>query len=543
MKVRRPRNQRGTVAPDPTQPSLGNRRPAGAREAAREVTAAGCPDAAGSHGAAGSTAATEIAFGFLSVRRCRRHAPNHPTIPCRCSRCFAGRRHPGRRRARRVVCATASNSANSHSGTGSELNIFTGWQWNAPGPLLSGGNDAHAFAGCSSQGSCAVSSDYGTLRCSGTGSGNNCPTSGVFLWLDQDPQANFVDTVTVTSQVLPLGTPVQLQVVLTLDGFANVVDSAPLCTYRASVAIGSIQPTLNDTPGVATATYPTTVGAALMVNSSLHLTLRAQGLQGLGIPPASASFAADLTARTSVECNDPRVVLQWCSGRTYPALTASAVAVGGGCGATFPTLSAAEPRPWARCSLDGPTRRCLPQPVAFVASFGPPVASTIGSCLLLVDSSAAFSWFAAVTDGAGGATFGLQVPTAPGFAGVQLTGQALVLGSGGPLLSVGDLSNAVAVRFSSLAPATGATERGRPLEWRAKPGAAASRYARRDGTGCHHTGQGLLGEFARGGRARSARQHIPPSHGAGLCVATGLWLAGRPDRSTDGGDPGTHSSR
>ena len=233
-----------------------------------------------------------------------------------------------------------------------------------------------------------MSSDYGTLHCSGTGSGNNCPTSGVFLWLDQDPQANFVDTVTVTSQVLPPGTPVQLQVVLTLDGFANVVDSTPVCTYRASVAIGSIQPTLNDTPGVATASYPTTVGAALMVHSSLHLMLRAQGLQGLGIPPASASFAADLTSRTSVECNDPRVVLQWCSGRTYPALTASAVAVGGGCGATSPTLAAAVPtlgqvQPWT-------VQHAAPnQPVVFVASFGPPVASPIGS-FLLADSNAAF---------------------------------------------------------------------------------------------------------------------------------------------------------
>lgn len=336
--------------------------------------------------------------------------------------------------------------ANSHSGIGSELNIFTGWQWQAPGPLLSGGNNANAAAGCSSQGTCAVSSDYGELRCSGTGSGNNCPTSGVFLWLDQDPQANFVDTVTVTSQVLPLGTPVLLQVVLTLDGFANVVDSAPTCTYRASVAIGSIQPTLNDTAGVTTATYPTTVGAALMVTSSLHLTLKAQGLLGLGNPPASASFAADLTARTSVESSDPRVVLQWCSGRTYPRLTASAVAVGGGCGANSPLLSAAVPtlgqvQPWT-------VQHATPnQPVVFAASFGPPVASTIGSCLLLVDTTAAFSWFAAVTDAAGGATFGLQVPTAPGFAGVQLTGQALVMGSGGPLLSVGDLSNAVAVRF------------------------------------------------------------------------------------------------
>jgi len=335
---------------------------------------------------------------------------------------------------------------NSHSGAGSQVNIWTGWQLQTPGPLVSEGRNAHTVGGCKSQGSCRVSSDYGILHVTGSGRGTNCANSGVGLLLDQSPQAQFFDTLSIVSTSLPQGAPVQLVVGVVLEGDATVADSAPYRDFRAEFAVNTVTPYVANGSGSASATLTTSVGGQMQAAGNIYVTLNAAGLASLGIPPQSAAFDCDLVAYFSVTCMTPGAALQWASGGTYGLVPATVAPAGGGCGATSPLLSATAPvlgqtQNW---SVAGATAN---QPAIFVISLGPPASATFGPCVVRVDLANAVNPFAGVTDATGACAFGLPIPVDPAFAGVRMTGQTLVMSPNGPLLGQAQLTNALFVRL------------------------------------------------------------------------------------------------
>lgn len=332
--------------------------------------------------------------------------------------------------------------ANSHSGAGSELNVDTGWLTTAP--LTTPGSNSNPSATCNSQGSCTPTSDYGYLRVTGTGTANNCPTSGVFLYLDQEPQARFFDTMTVTSTTLPPGTPVQVRVALALDGFATVVDPMPYVDYRATATAASLSLTLANGAGTTSGVITTAVGASVQLQGSLSTTLRCYGLLNLGIPPITSSYAVDLTARIGVSSLTAGAQLSFCSGRTYESLAASVQTVGNGCGPGSPVLSAALPvlgqsQPYAVTSN-------LPNElVAFAWSVGPALSAPLGPCTIAVDPGTMTLSVVGVTDPVGACSFGFFIPQAPILAGLVLATQSFVLQANGPLLGFANLSNGLEV--------------------------------------------------------------------------------------------------
>jgi hypothetical protein len=328
--------------------------------------------------------------------------------------------------------------ANSHSGVGSELNVITGWQTTAP--LATPGFNNHPGPTCSSQGSCNPISDYGYLHCDGTGAANNCPSGGVFLWLDQGPQARFMDTLAVVSSTLPIGTPVQLRAVVTLSGFAHAVDPSPVVNFSAGLSASSLALTVANGPGTTSGLISTTVGATMTVTGELGISIYLYGLMGLGIPPVFGSYDFDLTARMGITCLTPGASLSFCSGRTYGGLAADVRSVGGGCGAGSPVLTAAPPILGQTQSYNL-TSSIASQPVFLAYSLGHAVGVPVGPCTLMVDQTAMALFLAGTTDGAGACAFGLGIPSSPGLAGGTVMAQALVLSPGGPMLGLGQLSN------------------------------------------------------------------------------------------------------
>lgn len=331
---------------------------------------------------------------------------------------------------------------NSHTGVGSELVVDTGWQTVAP--LITPGANSNPSATCSSQGNCTPTSDYGYLRCVGSGTANNCPASGVFLWLDQEPQARFFDTMTVVSGTLPSGAPVQVRVALTLDGHAIMNDPSPAVSYGVNLYVHTAGLSILDAPGTSVATFQTTVGASHIVQCNLGATLRGYGQLGLGIPPISVSYSVDLTARAGFSSLTPEASLTFCSGRTYGAITPTVAVAGGGCGAGSPVLSATVPT-LGQTQTYTVTSSIPNAPVFFAYSLGSPVATPFGPCTVVVDLAGATSWFVGATSGAGACSFGLYLPPAVGLVGVRLTTQALVAASGGPMLGAGHLSNGLEI--------------------------------------------------------------------------------------------------
>ncbi len=349
-----------------------------------------------------------------------------------------------------TTCAAGSTTAqscgvrngfrivNSHSGAGSELAVDTGWQ--TTGPLTTPGANDNTGPVCASQGTCTPTSDYGYLRVVGSGTANNCPMSGVFLWLDQVPQARFLDTMTVTSATLPQGTPVQVRVAVALDGFATMVDSSPYVDYSAIVTGGSLGMTVANAPGTTTGILSTSVGGSVQLQAGLSATLYGYGMLGLGIPPAYFSYSVDLTAHVGVDCLTPGATLNFCSGRSYATLASEVHAVAGGCGTGSPVLTATLPMlgQTQNYTITGAT----PGEAAFFGySIGPAVNAPLGPCTIALDGTSLDLSFAAITDAAGSCSFGRLLPTAPIFAGLRLTTQALVLTNGGPLLGFAQLTN------------------------------------------------------------------------------------------------------
>jgi hypothetical protein len=214
--------------------------------------------------------------------------------------------------------------ANSYSGSSSELNVNTGMQTTRP--LITNGANNNPGATCYSQGSCNLFTDYGYLHATGSGSASNCATSGTFLYLDQGPQAQFSDLVAVGSTTLPHGTPVQVRMTLALGGHATMQDGNPAVWYEALCYSGSTTLQLTNSNGTVSGIVQTYVGSALNVHCWLSFSLYAYGLLGLGIPPQTATYSLDLTARVGLEVLTPGAMLTACSGVTYSTMTAAVAA-------------------------------------------------------------------------------------------------------------------------------------------------------------------------------------------------------------------------
>lgn len=330
--------------------------------------------------------------------------------------------------------------ANSYSGATSELNVFTPWVSTAP--LSTPGFNDNPGATCWSRGSCTPIADYGYLRVSGAGSAQNCSTSGVFLYLDQSPQASFRDTLTAVSGTLPINTPVQLRLTLTLAGHVTLIDSNPAVSAGAILSAGSLGLSVSSATGTQTGIVNTYVGSSTQVVADLSTAVYAYGMLGLGIPPRQASYSVDLTARVAVEVLTPGVTLTSCSGYTYPTAAAEVRAVGGGCGPGSPQLSAT--LALLGRSQDYTLHGAVPgQPVLLGIGAGAAVSAPFGPCVVAADPLGLVLLGAGTTDAAGSSVFGLAVPGTPSLVGVVFTAQELVLTAGGPLPGLGQLSNGV----------------------------------------------------------------------------------------------------
>lgn len=327
---------------------------------------------------------------------------------------------------------------NSYSGALSELNVDTGWLTTAPVSVP--GVNGNPGATCRSQGSCAPTADYGALRVVGTGSATNCATSGVFLVLDQGPQARFRDAMTVASTTLPNGTPVQVRITLTLGGYAAMFDSSPNVTSNATLNAGALHLVVDPGPGVATGIVNTQVGATTSITGDLSTTLYAYGLLNLGMPPVTSNYAVDLSARVAVECLTAGAALTFCSGRSYQTVAASVVPVGGGCGAGSPVLVATLPLLGQNQDYD--LAQAAANSLVYLGlALGPGLGRPFGSCVVTEDSATLVLLAVGATDGAGALRFAQAIPSSPTLVGQQFTGQALVLRAGGPLLGIAQLSN------------------------------------------------------------------------------------------------------
>ncbi len=334
--------------------------------------------------------------------------------------------------------------ANSWSGSTSELNVIT--PWSTIGPLVTPGTNNNPGPICSSQGSCQPTSDYGYLRVQGSGLANNGPGNGVFLYLDQGPQARFFDTLTVASATLPYGTPVQLQFSLSLDGWIDVVDTNPNATFGATFYGGSAGLSLSNSGGIVTTNYTWYVGNPLTVYGELTTAIYLYGLLGAGNPTSYGSYALDLVANMSVICTTPDTSLVWASGRTYTDPRASVTNVGGGCAAGSPVFGAGAPV-LGQPQLFSITSSLPNEFVLFAWSPGNAVALPLGTCIVTEDPAGLSLFVAGITDAAGSSNIPTTTPNAPSLLGARYTVQALVTKPNGPVLDFADLSNGLTMNM------------------------------------------------------------------------------------------------
>lgn len=338
-----------------------------------------------------------------------------------------------------------ANSVNNVPG--SELRNDSGWQTTAP-LTTPGANYNSNPQGCFSQGNCHPVSDYGYLHVDGTGSAATCSAGGVFLWLDEwiggEPKAQFRDVLQVTSATLPPGTPVQVAWTMTFTGFASGTDPGSLVSKRLQLSCG---PTLIDTQanGTFTAVTDTTVGASLQVTGRLWATIRVNAL--LGGPPATGSYALDLTGTFAVTGITAGANAVFCSGAAYEPLAARSQPVGIGCGVVPPSLAATAPVLGGASTLSM-TGAPPGQSVVLAIAGGAPLWVTLGGCTLHVDLDAMILLdVVGASDGAGHWGFVLPIPLVPVWAGTSVTVQTLPLLANGPFLGFGELSNGVELRL------------------------------------------------------------------------------------------------
>lgn len=239
----------------------------------------------------------------------------------------------GLRNSFRIVVSTSS--------PGTELNVDSGWQTAAP--LVTPGTVSSSTpSGCSSQGDCTSTSDYGLLRCVGSGVANNCNTNGVFLYLDAgggQPWAQFSDTLTVMSNTLPHGTPVQLNYSLTLSGLCTAQPAPYAVHYSATLSNGrGAFLAQYDSPGTLSTTVTAYVGSQYLIHGVLTGSIYVHSLLNLAPPGVSGSYSLDLRAETSIESLTPGVQLHFASGGDYsssPVAYCTAGTTSNGCSASI----------------------------------------------------------------------------------------------------------------------------------------------------------------------------------------------------------------
>lgn len=204
-----------------------------------------------------------------------------------------------------------------------ELRIDTGWQSIAPGASLDtpGTSTASGPLGFST-GSWIASSSYGRLAFSGSGSGNNVPGNGIFLWIDEwigaEPKAQFRDRMTVFSSTLPANTPVTIRAAANVGGYATC--SAPPGQAEESFSASFSGPsglnmTFNNAGGQQTQDFIIPVGQFRDLVGRLNCTIRDNRL--LGGTVYSDTIEADLLARITFTVLTPGASLQFCSGAPY----------------------------------------------------------------------------------------------------------------------------------------------------------------------------------------------------------------------------------
>ncbi len=250
------------------------------------------------------------------------------------------------------------------TGTGSELLVDSGWQ--TTGPLVSPGNGSSSTpSGCASQGDCIATSDYGRLRCVGSGLANNCTTNGVFLYLDNNAApatTQFSDTLTVVSNTLPVGTPVQVRYKLALSGQCTAQSAPHFLSFGATLANGAGGfLDQHDSAGTLSANFTVVVGAQYSIAGTLNVIVRVQSMLNLAPPVVVGAYDVDLQADMTFEALTSGVVLQFASGHDYseaPRVYCTAGTSSLGCSASIsanasPSVSAANPCNIAVAGVEG----------------------------------------------------------------------------------------------------------------------------------------------------------------------------------------------
>ncbi|MEO6595005.1 MAG: hypothetical protein ABIP94_09670 [Planctomycetota bacterium] len=120
---------------------------------------------------------------------------------------------------------------------------------------------------------------------------------------------------------------------------------------------------------------------------------------------------------------------------------AGAAVVGTGCASATPPVLAAT-TPVIGTTMQFSLASARPNaPTFFAINFGGPLQIPVGGgCTVHIDLSVASVILAGATTGTGAWTHALALPPEPYLIGLELTAQALLLGTTGPMLGVGDLS-------------------------------------------------------------------------------------------------------
>lgn len=328
------------------------------------------------------------------------------------------------------------------------LCVDTGWSTNAP--LFSTGNRTGSNPqGCLSTATCIALANYGRLLLVASGQATTCSTGGVYLDLDACalgvPKAQSIDRFTVTSQILPAGTPVQVRCGLTLAGGVTVTGTQPMSTWRADVLCDGVAvASVVDALGTVSALVSTTVGATVVVECRLDATVRELGVQAG--PPNTGSFTISLQSAVDFECLTTNTSLTFCSGAEYDPQSARWLAFAGMCGAPPPILVTAEPYLGTSCpiSLSGAAPNA---PLILGAASGPAQLTPVGPCAVWLPPGAIVLQTAGTTNSTGAWSSALAIPTSSALAGARVTLQALPLVAGGPFLGFGQLSNGLELRL------------------------------------------------------------------------------------------------
>ncbi|MBL8887536.1 MAG: hypothetical protein JNK16_12830 [Phycisphaerales bacterium] len=205
-------------------------------------------------------------------------------------------------------------------GTTPELRIDTGWTSILPGTSLDTpgtATDTSAFG--TSTGSWLISSTYGRMTFSGSGSATNTPGWGLFLWIDWwiggEPKAWFRDRYTVTSASLPAGTPVQIQFNGTFSGSTFATDPGAANSASATFSFGGPTGFNFTSPASASLIVTVPVGQSRDVDGRLYCVI--QDYRMLGATVYTDVIGANLAAGLTANVLTPGATLSWCSDATY----------------------------------------------------------------------------------------------------------------------------------------------------------------------------------------------------------------------------------